>query len=220
MTVLLENENKLKLDIEHHNNSYFYESDSIISDVFTACVGLHFPFDKVGSYLIHLLSNGAFIFKSDIDNIYHNSPTDPTSLIHALLFMDLRDSRDLGESLSPMYFKYTIQPNLHEYLCNCQLSLRHRVDIKFLKRLKLYFYFNTEIKKVISELDTSEHNVSEILYRCNEFPSLLELSRNSARKFVCLEYKITNVGLFYTILNRMDLPNYVKELLTYQKPVY
>lgn len=220
LKVLMENEEKLKLDIEHHNNSYFYESDSLISDIFLTCLGLNLSLELVHSYIIHLLSHGAVIFKSDIDKIYYNSPVDPISFISTLLSMDLKASEDLEESVSPMYFKYTLQPNLYDYLSNCRLNLGDGIDIKFLKRLKYYYYFNAEIRGLVIDFDTTEDNKYKILEDSSEFPSLLELSRDASRKALCISYDIKNIGLFYAILNSIEFPNYIKELLTYQRYVY
>lgn len=220
LKVLLGNEEKLRLNIEHHNNSYFYESDSLISDIFLTCLRLNLPQDIIHSYIIHLLSHGAVIFQSDIDKIYYNSPKDPISFINILLSMDLKKSEDLEDSVSPMYFRYTLEPNLYEYLCNCRLSLGDTSEIKFLKRLKFYYHFNMEIRNLIADFDTTEENKYKILIDSEQFPSLQELSRDIARRTVCTRYRIKNIGMFYTVVNSIELPVNVKELLIYQRYVY
>lgn len=220
LEILMENEEKLKLDIEHHNNSYFHESDSLISDIFLTCLRLNLTEDIINSYIIHLLSHGAIIFKSDIDKIYYNSRSNPIEFINLLLSMDLRKSDDLEESVSPMYFKYTLQPNLFEYLSNCRLTFGDSTDIKFLKRLKCYYSFNSEIRNLIADFDTSEDNKRKILEGANDFPSLLELSRDAARAALCFYYDINNVGSFNSILKRIGLLNFVKEFIIYERSVY
>lgn len=220
LEVLFENEEKLRLDIEHHNNSYFSNSDSLISDVFLVCLELNLPLATIHSYLIHLLSHGAIIFKSDLDKLYYKSPEDPTDLINMLLFMDLRESEDLEGPKSPMYFKYTLHPDLYEFLSNCRLNFGDCIDMNFMETLKFIFHYNGDVRKLVQDFDTSNINTNKILEDSTDFPSLLELSRDSLRTALCNKYSIKDVGSFYTSLRSTDFPNFIKELLTFERYVH
>lgn len=217
LEVLLENEEKLRLDIEHHNNSYFHNSDSLISDLFLVCLELNLRLNTIQSFLLHLLSHGAFIFQSDLDKLYYKSPKDPTDFINMLSFMDLKKSEDLEEPLSPMYFKYTLQPNLYEFLSNCRLNFGDINDLYFMETLKFIFHFNKDVRNLVQDYDISESNKHKILEDTREFPSLSELSRDILRTTLCNKYSIKNVGFFYTILKNTGYPFFIKELLTFER---
>nr|XP_008196683.1 PREDICTED: uncharacterized protein LOC103313928 [Tribolium castaneum] len=51
-------------------------------------------------------------------------------------------------------------------------------------------------------------------------PSLVELSRNAARKFIISKLKVEDNVQFLTVVNHLPVPNVVKQIIIYQKEIY
>ncbi|XP_044272765.1 uncharacterized protein LOC123016432 [Tribolium madens] len=51
-------------------------------------------------------------------------------------------------------------------------------------------------------------------------PSLVELSRNSARQFIISKFNVKKTVQFFTVVHHIPIPNIVKQIITYEKEIY
>lgn len=223
----MENEQKLALDVEHHNNSYFWKSDNIISLLFQRYFDWKIPEQLLQSYVLHLLSYGVFIFEKNLDEFYNFSKNKSFEFLSILLYMDLLPNDDLSE-LSPMYFHYTLEPNLNVFLNYIWSNVIFAGEFDnignaylcYLNYATLFSIPNNCSKESLYELrkflDPSYENFKSLV----EFSSLVQLSRDAARKAICSQFRVKNSCHFYTIVKCLDIPEYLKEIILFKKKIY
>ncbi|XP_018571731.1 uncharacterized protein LOC108911311 [Anoplophora glabripennis] len=219
LKIFIENETKLRLDLEHHNNSYFYKSDPIISIFYLRCLEKDVDKGIIESFVFHLLSHGAHIFEKDIDVIYRKLGV-ITPFLESLLYMDLQSSSH--DSYSIMYFRYTPVPNVNIFLMNTIFP--SDALLSCLKYLRRFYAFDSDLKmQILDILGSEEINYEackKVLDESVTFPSLLQLSRDSARRSICLKYVVNNSCKLYTIIKHLYLPKYIENILFFDICLY
>lgn len=219
LSIFMNNETKLRLDLEHHNNSYFFKSDPIISLFYLRCLEKDIDECITESYVFHLLSHGAHIFEKDIDAVYKKLGV-MTPFLESLLYMDLQSSDQ--DAYSVMYFKYTPVPDINMFLVNTIFP--SDVLLGYLKYLRRYYALDGDLKmQILDILGTEEvhyETCKKIFDESITFPSLLQLSRDSARQSICLKYVINNSCKLYTIIKHLNLPKYIENILFFDICLY
>ncbi|KAJ8944677.1 hypothetical protein NQ318_015885 [Aromia moschata] len=225
LNILMENEAKLRLDLEHHNNSYFYKSDLLISTFFLQCFNIGIASETIEFWILHLLSHGAHIFAKDIDIIY-SELKEFTPFLELLLYMDLQGDTynlDVIHTVNRlMYFRYCPLPDMQTFILNVSIFPDLLSDI--IRKLRNYCAFSNSLQMQVLDILGSETATYDICKRLLEssvtFPSLLQLSRDAARKSICQNYDIKNSCKLLTIVRYLGLPKCIENILLFNKSIY
>lgn len=219
--ILLENEEKLLLDIEFHESM---RNVSLIVDLYLRCTRRAL-IDEIllQNYILHLLSYGATIFSSDLDVFYSLSVRKESEFLDILLSMDLQRSNLRQQKVTFMYFRYTLFPDLDDFF-TLLLDSYEKCDIEdirdAIRRISKLFAIKTATKKYYEDNFPTDEEVNSILQVATCFPSLQQLARDASRIALCDMYNIHNVSQFYNVTHNLDISKFMKSLLTYRQVIY
>lgn len=226
MEIFLENEEKLKLEIEYHESSQL----SIIADFYAAA---RFREDIDESFaqkcILHLLSYGATIYYCDINSMYALSSNKASSFFDELLYMDVinRNTRRQEEIIVTfMYFKYSLIPHTDHFLRMLASSYEEGQNIDLdvvreaINKASKLFAFNEEAKEVYKVIFSDYPDIVYTMENAIYFPSLKQLAREKTRIRFVRQYGVSNIHQFYDLIKVINLPKFIKELLTYERSIY
>lgn len=219
--IFLENEEKLLLDIEFHERM---QNCSIVVNLYRMCAENELiPESLLQNYVLHLLSYGAKIYASDLDEFYSLSINKESQFFDVLLSMDLRGNSSRLLKITFMYFRYTLFPNVDDFL-KLLLDCYRTTDIKdvrdAIRKISELFAIGSTTRKYYQDNFPNDDEVNSHLELSRCFPSLQQLARYASRVAICDIYNIENVSQFYNVVHNLDLPKFVKSLLTYKKIIY
>lgn len=223
LKVFLENEEKLRLEIEHHEN---VQRTSLVAELYRICVTHHlFDEEFIQNVVFHLLSHGATIYINDIDKLYSLSLYKESHFLDQLLFMDLYENPTIPDRVTFMYFKYTLMPDVDEFISKLTVFQKNQSSnseevFDTMKKLSELFAFNYSKKTHFEDLVGKNERLNSCLRNIRYFPSLLQLSRDASRIALLNRYGIQTIGQFYDILNRLNVSNVIKSLLSYKQRIY
>lgn len=187
LKILMGNEQKLPLDIEHHDNSYFWKSDNIISIFFRDVWNEKYQNKNYSLTCEIFLSYGAFIFQTNLDDFYRFSLNKNCDFLNILLYMDSM-SNDNRTELGPLYFHYDLEPDINKFV-NCIWSNVILIDdyynfgntyLSYLNYTMPLFRIPGNCKESLHELRTSLDHTNDSFEPFIQFPSLVQLSRDVA----------------------------------------
>lgn len=224
----MENEEKLRLTIDHHNNSTFRVSDSLVYDMYHWCTILGLHETIIHSYILHLLSHGATICTKDLDDIYHLTYELNNDFFYLLLHMDLRKEPENSSALSPLYFHYNITPDLSVFLNSLYESINEdwSVSKHFAPALYIrqFFCFTDKLKIMVLShplfLRDDAKTFRNLFLETDHFPSLTQLARDKTREVIITFFKIRNSRQLITYVKRLDIAQHVKEIILFKRTLY
>lgn len=226
LEVFLENEEKLKLEIEHHEN---IQCTSLVDEFYRICVQRQLFDEKlIQNFVLHLLSYGAVIYITDIDKLNFLSLDKDSNFFEELLFMDLHEDPSKAVEVTFMYFKYTLRPDVDDFLKKLLASFLIQRDNIYtimnvrhaIRKLSKLFAFKYHVKIYYENLFAHDETIMSSLKYAKCFPSLLQLSRDVSRIALCDHYGIQTIKQFHYILNSLNISNVIKQLLTYRQKIY
>lgn len=93
--------------------------------------------------------------------------------------------------------------------------------LRFRQQIQNCCEFGTSISEFFELRDSVTDEYADICDRMSKFsvPSLVELSRNTARKAICIKMNIRSTSRFYTVLYHSRIPSIIKKLIAYEAPV-
>lgn len=112
------------------------------------------------------------------------------------------------EDLALPYFICYVAPYPRGYENHCKLCIRMEEKQLEIKRISRYITF-------FFTLCAS----CRTFYVGNSVPSLKELSRLAVRSAITLQFDPKNTTIFYTVVNRLPIPNALKQLISYEAPI-
>lgn len=229
LQVFLENEEKLRLDIETHDKK---SPRSFIECVYTLCKKSNvFEEELLQNCILHFLSHGAVIYSNDLDVMYSLSSQKNNIFFDILLSMDLQDKAAPHQRFTLMYLKYTLVPDLkyflRELVClylytQSENTIKDYIpDIRdAIEEVVQLFTLTGIMKEEYQEIFKLDTIISSSLKSITCFPSLIQLSRDASRQYICGKYNIVHISQFYAVLKNLNIPNIIKQLLTYKKKMY
>lgn len=226
LEVFLGNEEKLKLDIEYYES---VQRESFILNFFSICIVKGIDQSLTQKCILHLLSCGGIIYFSDLDILYSPFSNQDDAFFDILLFMDLQKNIFLLNKVTFMYFRYTIDPDLQFFLSEILQSYIFRSNYQMtaitdlmdgINKASRLFAFKQVTKNGFKALFRNYPELGYSLEDVKCFPSLLQLARDASRSALCKMHNIQRISQFYDMIKMLNLPNYVKNLLTYKKNIY
>ncbi|KAJ8919027.1 hypothetical protein NQ315_016932 [Exocentrus adspersus] len=65
-----------------------------------------------------------------------------------------------------------------------------------------------------------DESMIRVLNSLPKIPSLIQLARNAARKYICKSFNVTSTCQFYTIIDHLNLSSVYKRILTFERKIY
>lgn len=125
-----------------------------------------------------------------------------------LLHMGITVNRS-NEDLTLPYFICYVAPYARGYDSNCSMCIRIQSKIREMKDLLKYMTFIFTLCKSCRSLGVETEQV----------PSLRELSRLATRRAISLRFNTKNTLAFYTVVNNLNCPYIIKQLIGYEIPI-
>lgn len=202
----------------------------MIRDIYSLCIRWQLLDEPLlQNYILLLLSYGAKIYSYDVDIFYSLATDKDAKFFETLLSMELQKFFSDVAYVTFMYFKYTLVPSLDIFLVELLDSYRdpeyldktNIEDIRdAIRKLSELFAFNYARKEHYREVFQDDEEITLSLTKVKCFPSLIQLSRDATRKALCKIYNIKHISQFYTLINNLDIPKFIKLCLVYKQKIY
>lgn len=232
-------------DIMEHAVQHYVSKDlpPLVSEIIKAFLRRGFDESDAFPYICAVLTFGSNVCLQDLETvcIYCGDDNDTTRF---LLEMEIELSETILISYPYIMLNITEDPKdvLNKY--SFPLNFRKIAEqVKFLPRLFKFctptdaFLVNLSLMrdKIAGEINvddnSAETDFKKEVYAAYRMlidllntkmcliPSLLELSRNAARKFICLKYNLQLHSKYQSVVNSLVLPREVQRVLLFKVPV-
>lgn len=193
----------------------------LFSTLIYAFIVRRLPESDLYSIMCICLSYGPPVYLSDVEVLYNCYGYNETMKL--LLQMNV-EIVNQANYLSVPFLICNVRKRRLKGICRQRVPGTPGPSPRQVNRVKQFCTFSYMFKKQF-------HEYCEYLRICRRadweakvlnkriVPSLVELSRNAARRAISSQFNVTGTASFYTIVNQLDIPDVVRKIITFEMPV-
>ncbi|XP_023313021.1 uncharacterized protein LOC111693112 [Anoplophora glabripennis] len=205
----------LEVIIESDNFEYaveFFCNDTCYASFVNSFAAYRLDLEQLTALTCRLLQYGFRATSREIHMIF--SHYGYCELFRILLYMDNDFTCHWHHGMVVSRLIFDVDYNLESDACEISY-----IPKKNVMRLLEYSICPRLIDALTVEYSDDEQ-MSTILSKLQRVPSLIELTRNAARKQIWHKLKFTNACQLYTTIDHLDMPTVYKNILTFRKKIY
>lgn len=233
----------IKHAVQHYTSHNYLPP--LVSQVVKSFVKRHFSEAELFSYVYVLVCYGARVFLKDIETVYICCG-DSNKTVKFFLDVDVVELEQSGPyCISHPYVMFNVNRdvngifNNHRFSADFVLWTRQLIFLPKLFKFctppykficKLYSLYNLIRQKYINQEGFNiefleavsaayKAQIDPLMIKPYFFPSLVELSRNAARKAICLHYNVEVYSEYRRLLHKFNLPALILDILLFRRQI-